>query len=287
MKRLKKEQPLIRARKDSYRIDPLKIKVDFNDKDGNPRTDYKISPEKWKNFKESIKENGVLVSLKLYKDEEGNWNLAHGYRRLQAVLELLKEGTKIELVPFEQVIKNEEQILVDHFTLNNGEPLNDVELAEGLKRLKTMMGDDVKESDVARRVNLDYQKVHNLLKFVEKATTQVKKAVMRGDMSFAIANKIVRTSKSSSEQISLLKEGKQTSKEQGNDKIRAQHIKKVGSTSISKIPFEIKLRMALDNALQNKDVEKDIVKIFTQVIDAVKKTEPIENIIELLKIQYA
>lgn len=113
-----------RTRKSIFKVDPREII--FNS-ENNPRKFYGTK-EEWKAHKESIRQHGVKDAIKIQNTREGTI-LVHGYRRLIAVMELIAEGVDIEFIKCEVMPVNytEEQILMDHITLNSGLSLTPLE----------------------------------------------------------------------------------------------------------------------------------------------------------------
>lgn len=119
-------------KKDLHFIDPRKIIVDH---ENNPRV-YYGTPEEQKQLRESIRVNGVKDPILITNTKEGPV-LNHGFCRMKAVMELVKEGVDIAYVPCIATARgyNEEQALLDHVILNSGRPLTPMEKAGLYKRL--------------------------------------------------------------------------------------------------------------------------------------------------------
>ena len=266
--------------KTAYTVDPRVIKID--DK-LNPRMDYG-TPEDWIEFKNSIREKGVQQNLKVFIDQQTQeFHLYHGFRRMKAVLELIEEGVNIETVPFDEVSPNEEEAIVDHFVLNNGKPLNDVEMAEGLHKLKVLSG-DASLAEISKRIGLDYQKAHNLYFFAEHAGTQLKKQVVGDAMSFSTAFNIAKTAKSVTEQNKMIKEGVIKAKKEGKDKIRGKHIAKI---SEQKVSFEVKLGNILIEAEKDPHVDREVINMIQALMKAIKEGKDSKDIVHILNLQLA
>src|SRR5690606_41041461 len=104
----------IAKRTDLFNIDPRLIKVDW---DSNPREDY--GDEDFEELKESIRSNGVEMPLLVFIDKVSNEiALAHGFRRMKAISQLIEEGVEITSVPIKNIPNNLETILAYHLTLN-------------------------------------------------------------------------------------------------------------------------------------------------------------------------
>ena len=128
-------------RKDLYEVDPRNVKLveGYNIRNIDPDSDD------IQHLKASIKENGLQRPLVLKAnptaDEDGKEYIAvDGHRRLTAILQLISEGEDIRYVKAEISKRmNDEQALISMFTLNDGEPLNPIEKAEGVDRKSTRL----------------------------------------------------------------------------------------------------------------------------------------------------
>jgi hypothetical protein len=256
------------SRKDGYTINPKDIVVIF---DENERTDY---GEDFEQFKDNIKTNGVLQNIKCYMQEDGQWHLAHGFRRMKAVLELHDDGHIIERISFDPITKNEEQILVEHFILNSGKNLTDVEAAKALKKLKVLMCTN-NINDIAKRVSLPYQKVFTLLQFEENAGTAIKNSVIEGEMKFTVATTIVKENNSITKQNEALENARNEAKKDGKKNITIKHI---NSKKDSLLPFDVKLNMILHEARKMENADNDLINIVTEIAKSIKNGDPTEAI---------
>jgi len=261
-------------------INPDNIVVDWDNKSlgSNPRMNYSRNKSEWKLFVDSIRDNGIQQNIKLYLGADDKWHLRHGFRRFKAVQQLKEEGLVVELVPFDEVSDNEEEALVDHFDLNNGKPLTDIEAAEGLRRLRQLTGQK-NVAELARRVHIPYIKAVNLLNFADKAATQVKKAVVDGNLSFAVAKNIVSASKNTTEQVKLLKEGQEHAKSTGKNKIRIKNIAKVKE---AKLPLDKKLLEILDEAEHVEGMDIDFLNKVKSFVSAIQDGKSSKEVLDIL-----
>lgn len=119
-------------RADMFKVPASNLRI----KEGlNIRSDYGNIQE----LADSIKENGVKVPLRGYKERENGYEVfvvVDGHRRHTALQLLLEQGTEI-IVPFitENKGYNDEQRLIDMFLMNEGKSLTPLEQAEGVRRL--------------------------------------------------------------------------------------------------------------------------------------------------------
>lgn len=205
-------------RKDIFKINPLDILVNFED---NPRADYGTE-EDWGTLKESIRQEGVKEPVRIFQNnKEDGWSLAHGFRRVRAVLELIEEGEDIKEILAFKVTNNPETILLDHLSLNSGKPLNDVERSNIVLRLENF-GYDPKE--IARKTGMQLQKVYVLLRFAKEAKKELKDAVINGEMKFTTAMEVLRASIDHDQQNEILEKAREKKESEGSEIIKGKDI---------------------------------------------------------------
>lgn len=218
-------------RTDSYTVDPRVIKIDW---DANPRKDYGTAEEQ-QELMDSIQAEGVLTPLFVYIDKKDNsLNLAHGFRRMRAITNLIEAGLADDLtaVPIKQIEYNMETIMQYHLTLNNGKPLSDVEISYTLAQLFKYSGEDY--NIVAKKANMSYQKVYNLINYRMSATTQSISMVEKGEISLSNAMDIAKQSNGSDEQNETLETARKNATSNGRTKIKPEDIKGVALSNNKK-----------------------------------------------------
>lgn len=269
------------TRRNSFAISIKDIEVDFDknvDEGGNPRTDYG-TPEEQEIFKDDIRENGIREQVFLYIDPKtGKWTLHHGYRRIKAAKELWENEQLDIRVPFTEVSSNEEQRIIDHFTLNNHKNLSQLEKAENLKRLMAI-SQISNIAQLSRTVKLPYNEVFGLVEFIKGVGTPVKTELKNQNISYDTAQKIVKQSDGDvTKQNELLKEGL---KNAGDGKIRAKHIGHLATKS--KLPYEVELNLTLLKADSIDNIDKEFVARVKALIKAIKegKTDDVTMILQL------
>jgi ParB/RepB/Spo0J family partition protein len=159
-------------RVDMHKVPSSKLRI----KTGlNIRSDYGNIEE----LAESIKENGIRVPVRGYKEKEGNeevYVITDGHRRTLACRHLLKEGTEI-LVPFvlEHKGYSDEQRLIDMFIMNEGKSLTPLEQAEGVRRFiaygyseKEIAGKLAKSEGYIRKLNSLNSAPKKFIQLIEK-----------------------------------------------------------------------------------------------------------------------
>lgn len=251
------------SRNDSYTIDPRTIVIDWKE---NPREDYGTE-EQQAELKESIKLSGVLQSVYVYT-KGTEVRLAHGFRRMKAVMALIEEGVAIEKIPVTQMEANEEAHLIAHFALNTGKPMTDLEVGNTLNRLAKLMGKD-NFAEISRRTGIDYQKVVKLINFVREASTQVKDAVAAREISLSAAAAVVSNTDSVAEQNETLAKAKRAS---NNGKVKVSAVAKATGKISNKFDMVVEV---VENAPEGKLKEQ-----MKKLIAAVNAKQSIESILE-------
>jgi len=250
MKKINLKNTAIATRSDAYSVDPRDINVNHQ---ANPRQDYGDA-EEFNELKESIKLNGLMQPVAIYIDQkDGRLHLAHGFRRMKAILELITEGVNFEKIRVFEVPNNEESILIQHFVMNTGKKLSDLELGDTLNKLTTYMGKD-NFAEVGRRTGIKYEKVVKLINFARKSSTKIKDAVKAKELSLTTAVSMVNALDSVPEQNQALEEAKDHVAKTGGKKIKPENIKVLQSQSAS--PF-VKLRSFIQTVKSTNNVEMD------------------------------
>jgi ParB family chromosome partitioning protein len=186
-------------RKDYYEVNPREIRIEAG---WNKRTDYTGHDE----LKASILANGVQRPILLRRDEQGAV-LIDGERRLRAVLELIKEGNKIETVPaiYERRTISQTEAMLLQLVANDGKPFNPSEEGEAYRQLEAW---GVAKEEIARRVGRSLTYVKNRLALVD-AAAPVKKAVDKGEITIGRAKRIVKKHRTAADQAKALDEGEE------------------------------------------------------------------------------
>ena len=184
MAALTKEDGVCR-RTDLFYVDPRVIRV----VDGwNPRTIFLRIEE----LRDSIIEEGVTDPIKIHKNKDGGLDLVDGERRLRATMMAIKEGHDIKSVPV--IVAKKKTSEIDLYTqamiANTGEPLEAIDEANGIKRLRAW---GVSVKDIAKKVVRSETHVRNRLELAN-ASPGVKEAVNKGEITVKAAQEIARES---------------------------------------------------------------------------------------------
>lgn len=146
------------TRRNMFFIDPRTIEYDPSD---NPRVDY----GNLKELENSIAEHGVKDPITT-QTVKGKVKLVHGFRRLTATMNLIKQGVDVARIPCIPVAKGytEEDAILDHIIRNTGKPLTAMEEANVYKSL---MNRGYKQTELAKLVGKSQGAVSNILKLSE------------------------------------------------------------------------------------------------------------------------
>lgn len=175
------------GRSDSYRVNPAMIKIE----DGwNPRKEFGTPEDE--ELKNSIIENGVLVPIRIKKNDEGGFSLIDGERRLRATLKAIEEGNLIESIPalVERAKMNQVEAMFMALLTNTGKKLNPVEEAEAFTRLKNW---GVKVEDIAKRMGVSVPHVYNRIQLAD-LSPKAKEALNNKEIGVVQALDIVKNS---------------------------------------------------------------------------------------------
>ena len=240
-------------RKDLFTVNPRAVTVTWED---NPRSDYGDSD--FQELKESIRQCGIKDPVRVYPDKENDtYKLAHGFRRMKAVLELIEEGEEIALIPCLKVKNNAESILFEHLVLNSGKPLNSVEQAVVMTKLKSY---GYTAEEIGKKTGIAYPKVISLIKFSEEASKQIQESVRLGEMKFNTAMEIIRSASSTEEQNDLLEKARDEAVENNSTVVKKKNVEKASR----KVTFEkhySKLEISQFKGINLKDLWKSGYKI--------------------------
>ena len=178
-----------------------------------------VAREKLDVLKAQIKNDGVRVPLELRMEGEDLY-VVSGHRRLHVVMELIAEGEEILSVPAIMEAKHlsDAERAVGLVTLNQGEPLTPLEVAEVVRRL---LGYGWDRSQIARR--LGFKAVQTVSNYEEMLSLphEVREAVREGTVSATNARAIVREA-GPLMAPERLKEAKATAKRIGKKKVTAK-----------------------------------------------------------------
>lgn len=139
----------------------------------------------------SIKEHGVLVPIRVRQRENG-LELVDGERRLRATLALIEQGAEIVAIPaMVETRATEVGLLVTAFTANQGKPLEPLEEAEVIFRLKNY---GLSVEDIKQKLGKSASFVRDRLALIE-AEDDVAAAVRNGAVAASTAVQAVKAAK--------------------------------------------------------------------------------------------
>lgn len=183
------------VQKKSWEIDVRNIQP-LNRAGGNIRTDYGEKDGSFQELIDSIRENGILLPLRGYrdKDNEGKWISIDGHRRLAAAMKLVnEEGLQIraEIIAVDPQFVSDEQLIYEMVTANSGKELSPIEMAEAVRRLQSY-GHTIKE--IAKKFGKNNELVSNLSLFAS-APKRLRDLVAGNKVSYTLVTKLLRETK--------------------------------------------------------------------------------------------
>lgn len=181
---------------------------------------------------ESIREHGVQSPLHGYreKDENGNmkFHVTHGFRRSRAIKALLEEGIEIK-VPCLTKKKSEctnEQVIIEHFTLNSGEPLSAIEKAMAIKKLVDY-GYSI--AQLSKVLSMTEAHVNNLL-LLASAPMSIKNSIENNEISASMALEILRENKDHDKAKEIVVKAVSEAKANGKEKATKKDVVRSGGS---------------------------------------------------------
>ncbi len=283
MIKVKKEevQILETKRSDLFQVDPRNIKLveGFNIRNIDPNS------EDLQHLKASIKENGLQRPLVLKANpnhaEDGQEYVAvDGHRRLTAILQLIAEGEDIQRVKAEISKRmTDEQALLSMFTLNDGQQLNPIEKAEGVRRLIEVYGYEPKE--VAAKIAETQATVSNLMQLA-RMNKNVRNKIEQNIISASLCLQIARKEKNEEAflaKIDDLTKGISVSPSTKSDKKKQRA--KVTAKSAKHLVGEknpVKLLEEVALTLENEGASNANVDLLFKLVNVLKKEPTVEKL---------
>jgi len=219
---------------DLYKIDPRNIVVAEN---FNCRSDFDLD-----SIKESIRENGVLNPVTVFKikDEEGNekYRLVDGERRYRAVMALIEEGVDIMRVPAICIPKRSDvELLVEQVVRNEGKPFNEYEYCEVCKKF---LNYGYQKADIARKLGKNNGMITYYLEH-QSRDERVRQLLKDNVISGSEVRRIYSKHKGDEEgAVKEILDAHKTAKENGKKKITLADLDVNGKTLSMKASEEIK-----------------------------------------------
>jgi len=176
------------SRTNLYMVDPRMILI----QDGwNPRDQLFDSDQEKEEFKNSIRENGVLVPINVKKIND-EIVLLNGQRRLTCTIELIEEGCEIVSVPclFARNTISDTEAMILAFASNDGKRLTPLQEASAFNRLRNW-GTTV--SDIAKRVGKSEAFVYRRLLLVD-ACVDLRTEIRDKNINLTVAEEIIKSS---------------------------------------------------------------------------------------------
>lgn len=179
----------IEGRSDVYRINPQFIHVEEG---WNPRISF--GDEEDEELKNSIIENGVLIPIRVKRNDEG-FVLVDGERRLRAVKQAISEENDIQNVPaiIERKTLSEVDAMIVSLLANTGKPLSPIEEANAFEKLKNW---GVSVQNIAKKMGKSTPYIYDRLKLVD-ASPRLKESIKNKKVTLGVAKNIIEEAEGS------------------------------------------------------------------------------------------
>lgn len=247
---------------DIFKVDPRLVIIEES---FNTRIDYGNIEE----LAKSIKENGLMIPIRVYRQDE-NFVIIDGHRRLKAIQMLLNAGVDIPRIAAIVTRKQTAEERVFQILLtNSGKPLSPIELGETYKRLLNF-GYSTKE--IANRIGKSENSITENIDLVTNTTKVTKQLITDKRISANLAKKIIKNSPSADE---------------ANEEVLK--VVEFAETEGRKVkPSDVIVTTTVTNKMYSKDDVREVLKKFSNnllndMMLAPSSSEKVQKIIETLE----
>lgn len=227
-----------------YTQDGFNVRVDMGDLD---------------ELADSIASLGQQVALKVVKDRGvERYRVIDGHRRLAAIKLAISKGASIPYAKCEIFNGNSEDEIFAMIVTGTGQKqLNEVEQAEGIKRLIDL---GYKPEELSKKIGKSIPFIYNLVK-ISNLPKVVKDEIVIGNISGSTVVSIQKTVGDDKELVSQVKSAIKTATKDGKvkKKATAKHV----DTSAKKLTEAQKLKLVYDKFLSDgyQGIQTDILEI--------------------------
>lgn len=234
------------GKSDMFKLNPFLIRVvpGFNSRDFSlPENDEHVD-----DLARSIAANGLKKPLEVRFAEDGQPDLVDGECRLRAIIRAINlyGVTELESVPVTLAPKgqNDAELLASQFTSNSGKRFNELEAAQGIRRLLAF---DWTEKRIAERTGLSPAKIARLIRVLEMPE-EIVGMVREGQVAVTQALETIREESTSERAVAALRSGAERATEAGAKKVTARHMPRSAAASASPASVLSALREAFCQA---------------------------------------
>jgi len=210
------------GKSDLFKLNPFLIRVvpGFNSRDFSlPENEEHVD-----DLARSIATEGVKKPIEVRFAEDGQPDLVDGECRLRAVVRAINVygASELETVPVILAPKgrNDADFLASQFTSNMGKRFNELEAAQGVRRLIDFGWD---ERRIAERTGMSAAKVARLVRVLEMPE-EIKGMVRQDQVSVTQALATIQEQSTSEKAVEALKMGLERATEAGKSKVTAKHV---------------------------------------------------------------
>jgi hypothetical protein len=222
---------LVEQVKKDFWVNPIKVR--FVNEENRRETGFELA-EDMKDMERSIDKNGVKTPVTLYRikpelNDGYEYQLVHGYRRMNAVTSLIKENPKkVIKVPAIVIVKPTDlEILLDHITLNSGKPLPQNELAKIIIDLETKFG--LSRAEISTYTGFTQARISQIVKFKEMLDndSQLKAIAKKGLIAPSELNDQIKKSEDIEETKAIIEIAMEEAEKTGKKKVTKKDIEAV------------------------------------------------------------
>jgi len=234
---------------------------------GNVRTDYGDKDGSFQELIDSIRENGIIVPLRGYrdKDKDGEWFAIDGHRRLRAAMHLVEnEGLtiRVRVVVVDARKISDEQIIYDMVTTNSGKALSPIEMAEAVRRL---IAYGHKPKDIAKRFGKSQGLINNLSLFAS-SPKRIRDLVADNRISYSLVMDVLKETKDFNEALEQIENALSVSKKEVRSKKQMNDDGLEGDDVDTSEPLEYRAtRKHLNEATNKVDSMKELVMVVRSI----------------------
>lgn len=244
------------GRSDVWKIDPRKINIkpNWNSRDFNDPTNVAWVDE----IAQSACQIGIKRAL-IIQWENGKAWLVDGECRLRAAMRAIEHyKTDIKTVPVitEDRYANDADRLFNQYIYNTGKQFSDIELSNHFKRL---LGLGWQAKDIALKAGLSAARVSQILN-LQRLPEGQKAMISAGQVSAGLAVAMTKEH-GGTEAEKILKQGLETAKAEGDNKVLPKHLGEAAPKATSNIKKLVQEAFEYSDFDDETDPEMTIIKM--------------------------
>lgn len=223
------QNDLVEQKKSDYWVNPIKVR--FVNSENRREEGFELA-EDMIELKASIAKNGVKTPVTLYRTKLNDgfeYQLVHGYRRMNAVTSLIKENPNLVIkIPAIIISKPSDlEILLDHITLNSGKQLPPAQLAGIIIDLETKFG--LSRAEISTYTGFTQARISQIVKFKELLDndSQLKEIAKKGLVAPSELSEQMKKSEDIEETKAIIEIAIEEAEKNGKKKVTKKDIEAV------------------------------------------------------------